>query len=65
MGSGVLGNEEAEPLPPAELDMSGLPDGVPKVATWAAKWEAAERTGLSYEALIGRIIELATGRYSR
>lgn len=134
---GVLGNEEAEPLPPAELDMSGFPDGVPKVATWAAKWEAddedssgrtlfpddldpevadrmadaavgafralrlrdyarvdlrldesgepfvlevnpncylargevfaeaAERTGLSYEALIGRIIELASGRYSR
>lgn len=134
---GVLGNEDAEPLPPAELDMSGFPDGVPRVATWAAKWEeededssgrtvfpddldpdvarrmadaavgafralrlrdyarvdlrldesgepfvlevnpncylargevfaeAAERTGLSYEALIGRIIELASGRYAR
>ena len=135
---GVLGNEEAEALPPAELDMSGLPDGLPKVATWNAKWEedheefsgcttvfpedldpaiseglrraavesfralrlrdyarvdirldgegqpyvlevnpncylaygevfaeAAERAGLSYEALIGRILELAAGRYAR
>jgi D-alanine-D-alanine ligase len=134
---GILGNEQAEALPPAELDMSGLPDGVPRVATWAAKWEAedeagsgrtvfpedldpvaadrmrraaadafralrlrdyarvdirldgsgepfvlevnpncylargevfaeaAERIGLAYEALIGRIIELAAGRYAR
>jgi D-alanine-D-alanine ligase len=134
---GVLGNEEAEALPPAELDMSAFPDGIPKVATWAAKWESedetgsgrtvfpedldpavagrmrdvaveafralrlrdyarvdirldgsgeafvlevnpncylargevfaesAERTGLSYEALIGHILELATGRYAR
>jgi D-alanine-D-alanine ligase len=134
---GVLGNDEAEALPPAELDMSGFPDGVPRVATWNAKWEAeneeasgrvvfpadldpevaarmrqaaveafralrlrdyarvdlrldasgdpfvlevnpncylargevfaesAERTGLSYEALIGRIVELAAGRYAR
>lgn len=27
--------------------------------------EAAERTGLSYEGLIGRIVELAAGRYAR
>lgn len=134
---GLLGNEDAEALPPAELDMSAFPDGVPKVATWGAKWEAededasgrtvfpedldpevaagmremavaafralrlrdyarvdlrldetgephvlevnpncylargevfaeaAERTGLSYEALIGRILELAASRYAR
>jgi D-alanine-D-alanine ligase len=134
---GVLGNDEADALPPAELDMSGFPDGLPRVATWSAKWEAedeassgrivfpddldpgvadrmrqaavesfralrlrdyarvdirlngsgepfvlevnpncylargevfaeaAERTGLSYEALIGRIVDLAAGRYAR
>lgn len=135
---GVLGNEEAEALPPAELDMSAFPAGVPKVATWNAKWEeeheefsgcttvfredldaevadrmqraavesfralrlrdyarvdlrldesgepfvlevnpncylargevfadAAERAGLSYEALVARILELAAGRYAR
>jgi D-alanine-D-alanine ligase len=135
---GILGNEEAEALPPAELDMSAFPEGVPKVASWNAKWvesheefaacktlfpddlapevlermrevaieafralrlrdyarvdirldesgepfvlevnpncyladgevfaEAAERAGLSYDALIGRIIELASGRYAR
>jgi hypothetical protein len=27
--------------------------------------EAAERTGLSYEALIGRIVDLAASRYAR
>jgi D-alanine-D-alanine ligase len=134
---GILGNEQAEALPPAELDMSAFPDGVPRIATWAAKWEAedetghgrivfpedldvrmaermreaavgafralrlrdyarvdirldgagepfvlevnpncylaygevfaeaAARTGLAYEALIGRILELAAGRYAR
>lgn len=135
---GVLGNEEAEALPPAELDMSAFPAGVPKVASWSAKWEeeheefsgcstvfpedldpevadrmrraaveafralrlrdyarvdlrldesgepfvlevnpncylargevfaeAAERAGLSYEALVARILELAAGRYAR
>lgn len=134
---GVLGNEEPEALPPAELDMSAFPDGVPRMATWSAKWEgddesstgrtvfpedldpevtrrmqqlalesfralrlrdyarvdmrlngsgepfvlevnpncylargevfayAAEQMGLSYDALIGRILELAAGRYAR
>jgi D-alanine-D-alanine ligase len=135
---GVLGNEEAVALPPAELDMSAYPAGVPRVASWNAKWdenheeftgsrllfpedldsglaerlrelavasfralrlrdyarvdlrlddkgeafvievnpncyladgevfaEAAERAGLPYEALIARIIELASGRYVR
>jgi D-alanine-D-alanine ligase len=36
---GVLGNEHAVALPIAELDMSDYPDGVPRVASWAAKWE--------------------------
>jgi D-alanine-D-alanine ligase len=134
---GILGNEQAAALPAAELDMSAFPEGVPRIATWAAKWEAedesghgrtvfhgdldgsvgermrnaavgafralrlrdyarvdirldaagepfvlevnpncylargevfaeaAERAGLSYEALIGRILELAAGRYAR
>lgn len=134
---GILGNEEAEALPPAELDMTMFPDGAARLATWSAKWEAedeaasgrnvfpddldpavvdrmrqvaadafralrlrdyarvdmrldengelfvlevnpncylargevfaeaAERIGLSYEALIGRILELAAGRYAR
>ncbi|HUH12509.1 MAG TPA: ATP-grasp domain-containing protein [Longimicrobiales bacterium] len=37
---GVLGNEQARALPVVELDMSGYPEGVPRVASWAAKWEA-------------------------
>jgi D-alanine-D-alanine ligase len=145
---GVLGNAEPEALPVMEMDFSGLPAGVPRVATWDAKWgpdgtgsgpsalasaefrgtesvfpsdlgdalierlqelaieafralrlrdfarvdfrvtsderihvievnpncylergaefaRAAERAGIAYEALIGRIADLAVARYSR
>jgi D-alanine-D-alanine ligase len=36
---GVLGNQEAEALPPIEVDFSGLPEGAPKVYDRKAKWE--------------------------
>ena len=139
---GVIGNSNAEALPIIELDFSKFPAGLPKIASWEAKWgdegdekgaefegtqsvfptdlseelaqriqrvaidafqalrlrdygridlrvtadeeifvieanpncylekngefaRAAERAGLSYPALIARILELATGRYSR
>ncbi|MDQ3698130.1 MAG: ATP-grasp domain-containing protein [Gemmatimonadota bacterium] len=35
---GVLGNTDAEALPIIELDFSGFPAGVPKIASWDAKW---------------------------
>jgi len=139
---GVIGNSNAEALPIIELDFSKFPAGLPKIASWEAKWgdegdekgvefegtksvfptdlseeltkkiqqvaidafqalrlrdygridlrvtaeeqvyvieanpncyleknsefaRAAEKNGLAYPALIGRIIELASGRYSR
>ena len=139
---GVIGNSNAEALPIIELDFSKFPAGLPKIASWEAKWgdegdekgaqfegtqsvfptdlseelaqkiqrvaidafqalrlrdygridlrvtpdeeiyvieanpncyleknsefaRAAEKSGLAYPALIARIIELATGRYSR
>lgn len=139
---GVLGNVNAEALPVIELDFSGFPVGIPRIASWAAKWgddgdeagaeyagtrslfptdldpdldermrrvaveafhalrirdyaridmrvstegvihvievnpncyleresefaRAAGKHGLDYEALIGRIIDLSTARYSR
>jgi D-alanine-D-alanine ligase len=139
---GVIGNSNAEALPIIELDFSKFPAGLPKIASWEAKWgdegdekgaefegtqsvfptdlsedltqkiqrvaidafqalrlrdygridlrvtadeeiyvieanpncylernsefaRAAEKFGLSYPALIARIIELATARYSR
>lgn len=135
---GILGNDRAEALPLAEVDMSAFRADVPQVASWSAKWdadhpeyvgttiifptdldpqtegilrstalaafralrlrdyarvdlrldgegvphvlevnpncylardevfaEAAARAGLSYEDLIGRILELAAGRYAR
>ena len=139
---GVIGNSKAEALPIIELDFSKFPAGLPRIASWEAKWgddgdekgaqfegtqsifptdlseelttkiqqvaidsfqalrlrdyaridlrvtdkeevyvieanpncylekksefaRAALKGGLDYPALIGRIIELATGRYSR
>ena len=139
---GVIGNASAEALPIIELDFSKFPAGLPKIASWEAKWgdegdekgaqfegtksvfpadlseeltkkiqqvgldafqalrlrdygridlrvtsdeqvyvieanpncyleknsefaRAAEKAGMSYPALIARIIELATARYSR
>lgn len=35
---GVLGNMHAEALPAIELDFSGFPVGVPRIASWEAKW---------------------------
>ena len=35
---GVLGNANARPLPIMELDFSGFPAGVPRIASWEAKW---------------------------
>jgi D-alanine-D-alanine ligase len=35
---GVLGNSNAQALPIIELDFSGFPKGLPKIASWSAKW---------------------------
>lgn len=36
---GVLGNREPLALPPIEMDFSGLPEGMPRVAGTKAKWQ--------------------------
>ncbi len=36
---GILGNGDAQALPPIEADFSGLPEGAPKVYDRSAKWE--------------------------
>jgi D-alanine-D-alanine ligase and related ATP-grasp enzymes len=36
---GVIGNEKAEALPPVELDLSKLPDDMPKIAGYEVKFE--------------------------
>lgn len=35
---GVLGNLHPKALPPVEMDFSDLPSGIPKIASWEAKW---------------------------
>jgi D-alanine-D-alanine ligase len=37
---GVLGNVTAEALPIVEMDFSALPPGMPRIASWEAKWGA-------------------------
>ena len=37
---GVLGNLQATALPVTELDFSGMPEGLPRIASWEAKWGA-------------------------
>jgi D-alanine-D-alanine ligase len=36
---GVLGNREPMAFPPIEMDFSGLPEGMPRVAGTKAKWK--------------------------
>jgi len=44
---GVLGNDDLQPLPPIEMDFSGLPNGKPRVLDANAKWhkDTAEYKG--------------------
>jgi D-alanine-D-alanine ligase len=47
---GVLGNSDAQALPVMELDFSGYPEGIPKIASWNAKWgEEGEEKGAEFE----------------
>jgi D-alanine-D-alanine ligase len=40
---GVLGNTRAEGLPPIELDLSHLPEGIPRIAGAEVKWREGTR----------------------
>ena len=47
---GVLGNSDAQALPIMELDFSGFPEGMPKIASWAAKWgDEGDEKGAEFE----------------
>ena len=47
---GVLGNSDAQALPVMELDFSGFPAGMPKIASWEAKWgDDGDEKGAEFE----------------
>jgi D-alanine-D-alanine ligase len=47
---GVLGNVNAEALPVIEMDFSKLPPGIPRIASWEAKWgDDGDGIGAAYE----------------
>jgi D-alanine-D-alanine ligase len=45
---GVLGNAHPEALPIIELDFSGFPEGVPRIASWEAKWGDESGAGAEF-----------------
>ena len=46
---GVLGNAQARALTPMEMDFSGLPEGMPRIASWEAKWgDDGTGTGVAF-----------------
>jgi len=47
---GVLGNSDAQALPVMELDFSSFPKGMPKIASWEAKWgDEGDEKGAEFE----------------
>jgi len=47
---GVIGNSKVEALPIIELDFSKFPDGLPKIASWEAKWgDDGDEKGAQFE----------------
>jgi len=47
---GVIGNSRVEALPLIELDFSGFPPGLPKIASWEAKWgDEGDEKGAQFE----------------
>jgi D-alanine-D-alanine ligase len=47
---GVLGNSDVKALPIMELDFSGYPEGIPKIASWEAKWgDEGDEKGAEFE----------------
>jgi D-alanine-D-alanine ligase len=47
---GILGNSNVEALPIIELDFSKYPEGLPKIASWEAKWgDDGDEKGAEFE----------------
>lgn len=47
---GVIGNSKVEALPLIELDFSKFPAGLPKIASWEAKWgDDGDEKGVEFE----------------
>jgi D-alanine-D-alanine ligase len=47
---GVIGNSKVEALPIIELDFSKFPAGLPKIASWEAKWgDDGDEKGAQFE----------------
>ena len=46
---GVLGNAQPRALAPMEMDFGGLPEGMPRIASWEAKWgDDGTGTGVAF-----------------
>jgi D-alanine-D-alanine ligase len=52
---GVLGNGDAQALPPIEVDFSGMPDGAPNIYDSNAKWETDSKEYKGTKAVIADV----------
>ncbi|MDP8262042.1 MAG: hypothetical protein P9M13_01900 [Candidatus Ancaeobacter aquaticus] len=48
---GILGNKNVQVLPIVELDLSGIPDGKPKIASFRVKWNVDYREKMNIQSV--------------
>jgi D-alanine-D-alanine ligase len=48
---GIIGNKSLQPLPIVELDLSGLPEGKPRIASFRVKWNEAYRAKMGIQSV--------------
>ena len=62
---GILGNGDAQALPPIEADFSGLPDGAPRVYDRKAKWEPDSKEYAGMKTVLADIPDELRARLQR
>lgn len=60
--AGVLGNDKPNPLPIVELDLSKLPEGMPKIAGKEVKWDKGTQAYDSTKSAIAKGLDEETTR---
>jgi D-alanine-D-alanine ligase len=62
---GVLGNQQAQALPPIEVDFTGFPEGVPKVLDSRAKWEEKSKEYKGTKSVLAQLPDELRARLQR
>ncbi len=62
---GIVGNGDAQALPPIEVDFSGMPEGMPKIYDSKAKWEKDSKEYQGSKAVLADIPDELRARLQR